>query len=307
MKITIIGAGAMGSLIGAYLSTDNKNEVSLVNRWSEHVNSINRNGLIVESNSDIKKFAVKAFTNPTSLKAQDLVIVMVKSYQTAAAVKNIDNLLNDKTQVLTLQNGLGNAETLAETLGDISLLAGTITHGATVLGPGHIKHAGAGEVIMGSFGGNAVAEDIANMFTRCGLPARITDEVNSHLWGKVLINVGINALTAICGVNNGWLVETDGTLKLMKSLVEEAESVAKALGIALPYDNAFEKVVNVARITGDNRSSMLQDMDRGCPTEIDNINGAVVRAGERCGIATPCNNIVTMLVKALEVKNSFRN
>ncbi len=304
MNIAILGAGAMGSFIGAKLSLG-LNNVTLINRWSQHIESINRYGLRIDQGDTTSFVRIKGVTSSDSLGIQDLVIIMVKSYQTAEAVAGIRNLLGPKTRVLTLQNGLGNAETIIKTLDNIKLLAGTTAHGSMIMGPGHIKHGGSGETIIGPHNGPWPAEDIAAEFSNCGLITSTTHDVVSLLWGKVLINAGINALTAICGVNNGWLVEREETLSLMKSLVNEGSAVAKLLNISLPYDNPLEKVVSVARATGENRSSMLQDLDNRKKTEIDYINGAIISAGIKTGVPTPCNNTITLLVKALESKYCY--
>ncbi|MHB8917682.1 MAG: ketopantoate reductase family protein [Desulfocucumaceae bacterium] len=303
MKITVIGAGAMGSLFGAYLGAGG-NEVTLVDVWGEHVEAINKNGLLIEEESGPSLFRVPAATQTSHLGIQDLVIIFVKSYHTVGSLKSASNLFGGNTAVLTLQNGLGNAGVISECSGDVTVLAGTTSHGATVLGPGRIRHAGAGETVIGVISGRGGREEeIAAEFTRCGLETRITGNIAGLLWGKLLVNVGINALTAICGVANGKLVEMENTTQLMKMLVEEGEAVARARGVELPYSDALGKVKNVAVATGSNRSSMLQDMDRGRLTEIDFINGAVVREGAAAGVPTPCNSVVTLLIKALEEKD----
>ncbi|NTW05297.1 MAG: 2-dehydropantoate 2-reductase [Peptococcaceae bacterium] len=301
MNIAILGAGAIGSFIGARLSVG-LNNVTLINRWAEHIDNINNYGLKIDQGNNTTFVKIKGVTSSETLGIQDLVIVMVKSYQTEEAVANIKNLLGPDTRILTLQNGLGNAEQIIKTLGNVKLLAGTTAHGSAIIGPGHIKYGGSGETVIGPFSGPWFAEDIATVLSSCGLITRVTNDVTGLLWGKVLINAGINALTAICGVNNGWLIEREETLSLMKSLVNEGVAVAKRLKITLPYDNPLEKVISVARATGENRSSMLQDLDHRKKTEIDYINGAIINAGIKTGIPTPCNNTITLLVKALESK-----
>lgn len=302
MKIAVIGSGAMGSLFGAYLK-EGGNEVTLIDVWREHVEAINKNGLLIEEADGPKTFSVPALTDPGQLGAQDLVIIFVKSYHTAGSLERARNLFGVDTVVLTLQNGLGNAEVISETAGEVTVIAGTTSHGATVLGPGRIRHAGAGETVIGKISGNSGRiGEIAAEFTRCRLETRVADNISGLLWGKLMVNVGINPLTAILGVTNGKLTEMESTLKLMETLVGEAESVARAKGITLPYPDAFEKVKSVAVATGPNRSSMLQDIERGGRTEIDFINGAVAREGEKAGVPTPCNRFVTLLIKALEDK-----
>lgn len=304
MRIAVIGAGAMGSLFGAYLA-EGGNEVHLVDVWQEHVEAINEKGLRIEESNGEKTVSVRALVDPRALRPQDLVIIFVKSYHTADAVKSAGNLFNKDTLVLTLQNGLGNAEVIAGIMEDVTVIAGTTSQGATVLGPGRIRHAGVGETVIGRYDGknDRRVEEIAAEFTRCRLETKVSDNIAGLVWGKLLVNVGINPLTAFCNIPNGKLVELEGARKLMKMLVSESEAVARARGIELPYHDAFKKVEEVARATGANRSSMLQDIDRGRNTEIDFINGAIVREGRKIGVPTPYNEVVTLLIKALEEKN----
>ena len=305
MKIAVIGAGAMGSLFGAYLGAGG-NEVSLVDIWDDHVKKINTGGLMIYEEGGPRNFELTAVTDPARLGRQELVIVFVKSYHTAAALKRAKNLLGEGTQVLTLQNGLGNVEAITGAAGEVTVIAGTTSHGATLLGPARIKHAGVGETVIGKISGKTDrSAEIAAEFSRCGLETRVSDNIAGLIWGKLLVNVGINALTALLGVTNGRLTESESTLQLMKTLVSEGEAVARARGITLPYADTFGKVVAVARATAENRSSMLQDIDRRYPTEIDFINGAVAREGARTGIPTPANRLVTLLIKSLEEKGQM--
>ncbi|SFR06382.1 ketopantoate reductase family protein [Desulfoscipio geothermicus] len=306
MKIAVIGAGAMGSLFGAYLAGGG-HQVALVDVWREHVEMINKQGLRIEEKSGEKIVSLTAEKDTRNLGAQDLVIIFVKSYNTADAVNTARNLFTESTVILTLQNGLGNAEIIADTVRNATVLAGTTAHGATVLGPGYIRHAGVGETIIGIYkgAGDRRVHDIADTFTNCGIKTRVVDDIASQLWGKLLINIGINPLTALLNVTNGRLVEYDATCALMQMLVSEGEAVARAGGINIPYADVLEKVKQVAVATGTNRSSMLQDLDKGGRTEIDFINGAVVREGAKLGISTPYNEMVTQLIKAVEAIREF--
>jgi len=268
------------------------------------VEAINEKGLRIEENDGERTVFLQALIDPRTLGPQDLVLIFVKSYHTAAAVKSAINLFDKDTLVLTLQNGVGNAEVISKVVEDIAVIAGTTSHGATVLGPGRIRHAGVGETVIGRYDGknDRRVEEIAAEFTRCRLETKVSNNIAGLVWGKLLVNVGINPLTALCNIPNGRLVELESTRNLMKMMVSEGEAVACAKGIELPYPDAFEKVKEVARATGANRSSMLQDMDRGRNTEIDFINGAIVREGRKIGVPTPCNEVVTLLIKALEEK-----
>lgn len=303
MKITIIGAGAMGSLFGAYLSAGG-NEVTLVDVWLEHVKAINEKGLrLVEENGE-QIYNLRAVESPQDLDVQDLVIVFVKSYHTVAAIYEARNILGRDTALLTLQNGLGNAELISEIAGTAAVYTGTTSHGAHVMGPALVRHAGAGETVIGRYGGDndQRAAEIAAEFTRCNLVTRVSDNIDGLIWGKLLINVGINPITALCGIPNSGIADLTNAGRLMEMLVLEAEKVARARGIKLPYDDAPAKVREVARATGKNLSSMLQDMNKGHGTEIDFINGAIVKEGAKVNVPTPCNELITLLVKTMEEK-----
>lgn len=302
MDIAIIGAGAMGSLYGYYLAKGGY-RVTLIDPWEEHVRAINDKGLsLVVDHEPEKRVFLQALLSPGTMHQQDLVIFFVKSYHTAQAVVEARSLVGPKTVVLTLQNGLGNAEIIKNALGDNNLLAGTTAHGATVLGPGKIRHAGVGETVIGVPGGGGTqgADGMAAVFNGCGLETRVSADIDSIIWGKLLINAAINPLTALLNILNGELFRQEHTREMVAMLVSEATEVAAGKGISLPYADPLGKVKSVSEHTAQNRSSMLQDRDRGRRTEIDFINGAIALEGQKAGIPVPCNTLITLLIKALE-------
>lgn len=301
MKIAVIGAGAMGSLFGAYL-TQAGESVTVVDIWPEHIRAIQKQGLILESANGEQMFPLVATTEIHQLESVDLVILFVKSAATRAAALSAATILRQDGRILTLQNGLGNAETIADVIGRERVLVGTTAQGATMLGPGRVRHAGQGDTHIGKMQGGVdqFCQDVAAILSRSGLPAFVETDVRGLVWGKLVVNTGINALTALLRLRNGQLVELPETKKLLEMAVAEAVQVAKAAGIQLPYSDPVEKVVSVAIATKNNQSSMLQDILRGSPTEIAVINGAIVREGERLGVATPVNQTLTLLVRSLE-------
>ncbi len=301
MKIAIIGAGAMGSLFGGRLALAGE-EVWLLDVWEEHVRTINDKGLVIAAAGKDVIARPKATTRPEDIGTADLVVIFVKSTATRAAAGTAAGLLGPDTAALTLQNGYGNAETIATVVGTDRVIAGTTAQGATLLGPGRIMHGGSGDTHIGELGGRKTerAQKVAACLSRAGLPTVVDENVAALIWGKLIVNVGINALTGITGLKNGELADHDETKQVLALAVEEAVKVADAAGIKLPYDNAVEKVLAVAVATAQNRSSMLQDLSAGRLTEIDAINGALVREGERRGVATPVNRVLTLLIKALE-------
>ena len=305
MKIAVIGAGAMGSLFGAYLAKAGE-AVMVVDIWQEHVAAIRSQGLMLGEPAGDEVVRLDAMLGTGGLEPVDLVILFVKSAATQAAATDAAALLRPGGRVLTLQNGLGNAEAIAEIVGAERVLAGTTAQGATLLGPGRVRHGGSGETHIGRLSGEADAfcHEVAALLTNAGLPTVVEPDVRSLIWGKLIINTGINALTALRRLRNGQLADLAETRQLLALAVEEAVKVARAAGVQLPYEKPLEKVLAVAVATGQNQSSMLQDVLRGSPTEIAVINGAIVREGERLGVATPVNRTLTLLVQALE-KNLF--
>lgn len=301
MKIAIIGSGAMGSLFGGKLALTG-HEVWLYDIWQDHVDKINKDGLIIVSAESETVVRPQATTDSGKIGSAELVIVFVKATTTRKAAEIASTLMGPESVVLTLQNGYGNAEKLAEVVGQDRVIAGVTSHGATMLGPGRIKHAGSGETHIGELKGgiNERTRRIAALMTDAGIATTADGDVASLIWGKLLVNVGINAITAITGFKNGQLNDYEETRELMRLVVGEAEQVARAAGVTLPYPDSVAKVAATAQATAENKSSMLQDITSNRLTEIDVINGAVVNEGKRLGIATPVNQALALMVHALE-------
>lgn len=302
MKVGVVGAGAMGSLFGGYLSAAG-HDVWLVDPWTAHVDAILRGGLrIVESSGEERVLHPSAVLDPRSVGACDLVLVFVKSYHTEQVAASLGPLLGPVTVVMTLQNGLGNVDVLARHVPIERLVAGTTGQGANVLEPGRIHHAGSGETVVGELDGTRTdrLQQWVDAFSAAGLPAAASTNVHGVVWGKLLANIAINPLTAMLRVRNGQLLEMPEAVEIMRSAVEEGLAVAGRAGVRVPMADPWAHVLDVARRTGANRSSMLQDIEAGRRTEIDVISGAVVREGNRLGLSTPVNLALTRLVKCLE-------
>jgi 2-dehydropantoate 2-reductase len=304
MRIAIVGAGAMGGVIGFYLAA--VAEVVLVDRWAAHVAAINASGLSCEREGASRTRPILAVTDPAAASLCDAAIVLVKAQQTPWAADACAAALAPGGVAYTLQNGVGNREALAAILGDSRVGQGVTALGGTLLGPGRVRHAGMGPTTFGAAPHPALAEALAASFTAAGLPASVSDDVEGLLWGKLVVNAGINALTALLRVPNGALAEAPAARELLAGVVREAVAVAAARGARLPYDDPVAHVESVARATGANRSSMLQDVLRGAPTEIATINGAVVREGARLGVPTPLNAALAALLGALEATSEAR-
>lgn len=288
MKIGILGTGAMGSLFAAYLAPHA--DVTVLGTWRDAVDTINARGICVERDGKIEFARVRATHEPRALARVDFSIVAVKAHQTERAAQWAQQILKANGVALTLQNGLGNFEILAAHVGADRAAMGVTMHGATLLGPAHVRHAGRGSTTLAASASTQRAvERIAALFNDAGIETHVAHDVSGLMWGKLVINSAINALTAIYRQPNGWLVENPEARALMSAAALETANVARALGVQLPYADPVERAMQVARATAANKSSTLQDVLRGAPTELDRINGAVVREGKRLGIPTPVN------------------
>ena len=298
MKVVVLGSGAMGSLYGGTLAEAGC-EVVFVDVWKDHVEAINERGLTIEKPEGEKTIrGMRAVLKASDAGNADLVIVFVKATATEEAMRGALSLVGERTTVLTLQNGLGNVEKLCCFVQSSNVIAGTTGHGAMLLGPGKIRHAGVGDTVIGELDGSRSEriEAIAALLEQAGMASKISTNVLGLIWTKLIVNVGINALTAVTGLKNGRLVDFLETETLMKAAIEEACSVAERKGIILEVDEPFEYTRNVAKKTAENRSSMLQDILAKRPTEITVINGAIVDEGKRLGIPTPVNSLLTDMV-----------
>jgi 2-dehydropantoate 2-reductase len=300
MKTVMMGAGAMGSLFGGLLTRVGE-EVWLVGNRKEQIDPICSVGLTFEEKGKLQIIPMNATSDVTSVGKADLVIFFIKTYHTEKAVSDALVLEKEETIFLTLQNGLGNEEVICKKIDRKKVMLGITGHGATLLKPGHIRHAGWGKTFIGELDHRITdrAIRIVQMFREAGIETEVSSNIHNHVWGKLLINVGINALTALTGFKNGQLLDYPETTRLVEKLVFEAAEVARRKGVHV-VENPIEKVRKAIEATRENRSSMGQDFDHRRETEIDAINGAVVREAQPLGILVPFNQAVTDLVKAIE-------
>jgi 2-dehydropantoate 2-reductase len=231
----------------------------------------------------------------------DIVLILVKSYQTTRAARQAANILRPGGLVLTLQNGVGNLEKLAETIGLGRVTLGVTAQGATITAPGWLRHAGEGPTHLARLPGKEKQlEQVAKLFNEAGLPTALVESADSLVWGKLAINAAINPLTALLELPNGALSQDETLRRIMSAAANEVAEVAAKQGIPLPFADAACRAIEVSRATANNRSSMLQDISRGAPTEIEAISGAVVRWGRRLGVPTPVNGRLLRLIKDKE-------
>lgn len=288
VHLTIVGTGAMACLFGARLAPVAR--VTLTGSWMDGIAAIRASGIVVEGFHERTAARVAAVAWGTPTEPADLVLVLVKAWQTDEVARHLERLLKPGGAALTLQNGLGNLEALGP-----RACLGVTYEGATLLGPARVQPGGTGPTWIGG------PEWIVRLFQRAGMAAEQVrpEQVDSLLWGKLVVNCGINALTAILRGRNGELLRRRDAVVLMQRAAMECAAVAEARGIPLPFPDPAERAREVARLTAGNRSSMLQDVLRGAPTEIEAINGAVARWGKRLGVPTPVNEVLCRLVRAL--------
>jgi len=303
MHILILGAGAIGSLLGARLS-ETEARVTLLTTDRGHIQAIQRDGLMVEELDGSRRiYRIPGFDHPSLIPEKaDLVIVAVKNYDTPKAVSSIGGCCHPSTLFLTLQNGIGNLELISDLVPKEQVLAGVTAQGATLLNPGLIRHGGNGPTFIGEPHGppSPRVDSLVEVFRRATLETNPSSMMQQLIWEKLLVNVGINAITALTGIRNGVIAELDTGRKLCRAAVEEARIVALAKGFQISEDMP-DRVIAVAKATSVNRSSMGQDVDSRSRTEINAINGAIVRFGKELGIPTPVNRTLTELVQILEM------
>jgi 2-dehydropantoate 2-reductase len=296
MDILIVGTGALAVLFAARL-TQAGQTVTLLGSWQGGLKALEQNGArLVDAAGNEQGFSVRVTDNPRDCQNIKYALVLVKSWQTERAAGQLEGCLADDGLALTLQNGLGNREILVNKLGMDRVLLGTTTSGGTLLGPGLVKPGGEGIL---SIEAHPALSPLEGALKTANFKLDVVKDIRSLVWGKLIINSAINPLTALLGVSNGELLNRPSARALMRALAEETAAVASSEKVGLAFSNPVSMVEDVARSTAINHSSMLQDIQRGAPTEIDVICGAVTRIGQGNNIPTPVNRVCWKLVKAL--------
>lgn len=294
--ILIVGTGALATLFAARLSQAGYS-ITMLGSWKAGLDKLGKEGArLVDSDGSEHVYKVQATDDPRTCHGVKYALVLVKAWQTERMAEQIRECLAEDGLALTLQNGLGNREKLARSLGIERVALGITTGGATLLGPGLVREGGKGIISMErhqALGPLEIALREANF------EVNLVENAQSLIWGKLVINAAINPLTAILKVPNGQLLELESARDMMKSLAEEAAQVAQAENVQLTFSDPFAAAEEVARTTAANHSSMLQDILRGAPTEIDAICGEIVKAGRKHGLDTPANWACWKLVRAM--------
>ncbi len=296
-EILIVGTGAMATLFAARLSAGGC-RVTMLGSWREALTALNARGARLAGTG---AFPVRAVSDVTACRGARYALVLVKSWQTERAARALAGCLTRSGLAVTLQNGLGNRETLAAALGEPRAAFGVAMLGATLLEAGLARLGGEGEIFLED---RPRISPLVEMLRRAGFKVEVVANAQALVWRKLVVNAAVNPLTAILRVPNGALLESASARWLMDALAEETASVARALGVPLDLPAPAQLAEEVARRTAQNYSSMLQDVLRGAPTEIDAICGAVARQGESLGVPTPFNTSMWRLVRALSERTT---
>lgn len=296
MNIVIMGAGAIGSFIGASLSKNNR--VILVGR-NPHISTIQKKGLEVKGET-IFKGKISAVTSIDDvISTPDIVFLTVKAYDTANAVDEILPIISRETILCSLQNGLDNIEKISGKINLDQIVVGVTSHGVELRKPGVIYHTGIGWTIIGTLKDTVrdKAEFIAGILNKSGIETSVTSDIMKEIWKKAIINSSINPLTAIFSCRNGYLLENPILTGILDRICIESTSVANAAGIPLNERDLVDLTHRVVEDTASNSSSMLQSIRRGRETEIDSINGRIVEIGEKKNVDPILNKILLYLIK----------
>ncbi len=308
LRVLILGTGAMAKLVGARLSRTGRAGVTLAGTWAAAIEEIAREGVTVDEDAGVWNAPVRAMPRDALGRdaAFDLVLVLVKSHQTAAVAPIAARAVASEGIVLTLQNGIGNREVLAVAAGALvgplaeRVVAGVTAMGATGLGSARVRAGGPGLTVIGSMPATRpMVRQVAALWRAAGMEVGISDDIDRLLWRKLAVNCAINPLAALLSVPNGRLLEAPEPRATLEAAAREVGAVAAARGIDLGEDPAA-LALDVARRTAGNRASMLQDLQRGAPTEIEAINGAVVREARRLGVPVPVNTALWQAVRERE-------
>ena len=314
MKILIAGSGAIGSVLGGFIHKSG-GDVTLAGR-GEHIKAIKSEGLLITGIwggfrlKDIKALEQSEAMSPLLKNKFDVILLCVKSYDTAEAMAAYAGLLKPDGVCISFQNGMGNMEAIADAAGDGRAGGARVIFGSEIVEPGHVNvTVYADQIVVGPYrpdspGNRKLLTAIADVIDKAGIPAYYADDVYPHLWAKMFYNCPLNPLGAILRLTYGELVQRDGIKAIMNDIVREAFTVAKGIGVNLPFDTYLEFMQlfydALVPSTAGHRASMLQDIEKGKKTEIDALNGAVVRYGERLGIQADVNRTMVRLVRSIE-------
>lgn len=303
MKIAVLGAGAMGSLFGGYLSKEN--EVWLIDVNAELINQITDNGVsIQEKDGSSKVFHPKAVVDPQDIPVVDLLIVFVKSMYTTVALARCKSIIGSNTYVMTLQNGIGHEKFLKQFAKQDHIVIGSTQHNSSVLSLGKVMHGGCGKSYIGLLDGDpSVLYGIVSSFKLCGFDCEVSSSVRKQIWDKLFINTSASALTAVFQSSLGFIVENKNARKLMHLLTFEAVNVANALGLEFDYKTVVKEIEGICTNAKNAFTSIYEDVREGRVSEVDTISGSVVAVAREIGIPVPYHEMLVLVIHAIEEKN----
>ncbi len=300
MDITVVGAGAMGGSYGGLLAAAG-NRVRLIDTWQDHVDAINRDGLRVDGAHGEHRLRLPAATQPDANEAADIVLLFTDTNGTAAAARTIAGILSPDGFVVTSQNGIGNVETLRDILGEARVVGGSSMCSAATIGPGHVSLTHLGPTSVGEVGGGS--SDRVDAFLAAledaGFPSKPAPDIMAEIWQKFVVNCSANAVAAVTGLRSGEFVDVPDLMDYRVRVVEEVMAVLEAKGITLPDPELIKRICSGGRRM--NRPSMLQHIRMGRKTEIDTLNGALVREAKALGIPVPYNEALVALLRGREL------
>jgi 2-dehydropantoate 2-reductase len=298
MQVAVIGAGAVGCYYGGLLLKAG-HDVTFVGR-PPHVDAINAHGLLLDTQTFKGHLPAKAATDASALASPDLVLFCVKSADTEDAGRSLAGRLRPETTVLSLQNGVDNPQRLRSVTGH-PVIPAVVYVGSEMAGPGHVRHHGGGDLVIGA---SPASEALARTLEAAGIRTTIAGDIERTQWTKLITNCAFNALSAVAGIAYGPLLEVEGARDVVAGAIEEAAHVARACGVPMPDDLA-EQVLKIPAAMPNQKSSTAQDLARGKPSEIDFLNGYIVRKGAELGIPVPTNQALQVMVKLVERSNEI--
>ena len=300
MDITVVGAGAMGGSYGGLLAAAG-NRVRLIDTWQDHVDAINRDGLRVDGAHGEHRLRLAAATQPDANETADIVLLFTDTNGTADAARTIAGILSPDGFVVTSQNGIGNVETLEEVLGEGRVVGGSSMCSAATIGPGHVSLTHLGPTSVGEVRGGS--SDRVDAFLAAledaGFPSKQAPDIMAEIWQKFVVNCSANAVAAVTGLRSGEFVDIQDLMDYRVRVVEEVLAVLDAKGITLPDPELIKRICSGGRRM--NRPSMLQHIRMGRKTEIDTLNGALVREAKALGIPVPYNEALVALLRGREL------
>ena len=310
LRVAVLGAGAVGCYYGGMLARAG-HPVTLIGR-PVHVDVFRKSRLHFEGLKFDEQVPVEGSTDAASVRGARLVLFCVKSTDTETAAAQIAPHLDADAVVVNLQNGVDNAERIQEILRTSKIhnpvIPAAVYVASEMKGPGHLKHHGRGDIVIGNLNGKLssnLLQGLKMQFENASIPVAVSDNLAGELWAKLVLNCAYNAVSAISQLPYGKMIEGHGVRDLMRDVVEETLVVAKASGVRMAPD-MLERTLGLANSMPTQFSSTAQDLARGKPTEIDHLNGYVVRRGESLGVPTPANRALHALVKLIESKPRAR-